>query len=170
MKKAVINNSHYPDTRLKGIREFFNVLTTEKEWRPDPLTSGTLATLGIAPSKESNLINLLKFLGVIDSAGHPTEEFDNLRNDFQATLSLLVKKGYAKLISTIPATLMTQQTLVKFFMQNGYSEDTAEYQGMLFVGLCKDAGIIFPNVKESFTRARFKRSQSTTQSTVGDDH
>lgn len=149
--------SRFPDARLKGMREFFSVLQTEQDWRPDPLTSRTLTTLGIAPSKESSLTGTLKFLGVLDEQGHPTEEFDKLRADFQATLARLVRKAYADLMSTVPVNRMTQQTLVRFFMQNGYREDTAEYQGMLFVGLCKDAGIRLPNVEESFTRARFKK-------------
>jgi hypothetical protein len=152
------DTSRFPDTRLKGIREFFDVLQTEQDWRPDPLTTQTLVTLGIAPSKEHTVIRALKFLGILDEQGHATEEFDHLRADFQSTLARLVKSSYAKLFSTIPISRMTQQTLVRFFIQNGYSEDTAEYQGMLFVGLCNDAGINLPNVPESFTRARFKKS------------
>jgi hypothetical protein len=169
MKKTIRRGaSRFPSARVKGIREFLNLLQTEQEWRPDPLTAGTLKTLGIAPSKEGELIQALKFLEVLDENGHPTEAFDRLRSDFQGTLARQVKNGYAKLISTVPANRITQQTLVRFFMQSGYCEDTAEYQGVLFVGLCKDAGIDLPNVDESFMRARFKKLPRSRNSKATD--
>jgi Family of unknown function (DUF5343) len=152
------DRAYFPDARLKGMREFFSLLQTQPDWRPDPLTVGALKTLKMASSKESGLIRALKFLGVLDGQGHPTEKFDLLRADFQATLASQVSQSYAGLIAALPAESMTQATLVSFFMQSGYCEDTAEYQGLLFVGLCKAAGISLPNVGESFARSRFKKA------------
>jgi hypothetical protein len=68
-----------------------------------------------------------------------------------------VRASYGELFALVPIKRMTEETLVKFFRQAGYSVETAEYQGALFVGLCNDAGIELPNVGESFTRARFKK-------------
>lgn len=158
MKKRKPRSVIYPDARLKGIRGFFALVKEEPSWRPDPISAGTLRTLGIGPSKERNIIRALIFLGIIDGEGHPTAELDNLRKDFQPTLKRLLRKSYAGLFETVPSNRITEATLVRFFERAGYGRDTAEYQGALFVGLSNDAGLDLPNVGESFTRARFGKS------------
>lgn len=166
MKRSNQNTERYPDARLKGMRALFELMKVEKDWRPDIVNAATLSTLGVAPSKESNVVSALKFLGILDDAGRPSNEFDSLRTDFEGSLARLVKRSYSRLFKTIPTNRMTQQTLVKFFMQNGYAEDTAEYQGMLFVGLCNDSGLRLPNVEESFKRSRFKKLKERQKSKI----
>lgn len=157
---SAANSSHrirYPDARLSGLREFFDILRNEPGWKPDPITTDTFRALRIARGKERNAIFALEFLGIINGQGAPTEEFDHLRGEYQPTLERLVRSSYAKLFETIPIGRMNQQTLVGFFMTQGYSEETAEYQGKLFVDLCRDAEIQLPKVEPTFKRARFRK-------------
>jgi hypothetical protein len=152
-------NSRYPDARVKGIEEFFELVQEESDWNPDLISKETLKTLGMARGKETNALFALRFLGIINGNGEPTEEFHNLREDFSGTLNKLVMSSYGKLFNMVPKSRMNQLTLVNFFMQQGYSEETAEYQAKLFVELCHDAGIELPNVEDSFQRARFRKDK-----------
>ena len=150
---------HYPSARTSAIGELFKLIQEEKNWNPNSISAATLKTLAIAPSKESSVIHCLKFLGILDSNGAPTDVFSNLRQNFQSTLKESVLKSYQKIFDQIPASRINQKTLVNFFGENGYKEDTAEYQGALFVFLCKSAEIDLPNAPESFERARFKKKK-----------
>src|SRR5687768_7791709 len=94
------------------------------------------------------------FLGVIDNAGVPTEEFDNLKKDYQPTLRRLVQEKYSELLSFFPLAKINQARLVSYF---GQPVETAEYQAKFFVWLCEQAGIELPNVEKKFHRARFDK-------------
>ncbi len=157
MARQITERQRYPDARVKAMDEFWELLRNEPDWSPGHIDANTLRTLGIARSKEPNAVFALEFLGIIGKDGVPSEEFQNLREDFQGTLGRLVRAAYALLLETIPLSRITQKTLVSFFMVRGYSEETAEYQAKLFVKLAKDAAISLPNVEERFSRARFSR-------------
>lgn len=150
-------NTRYPDARIKGMREFLGLVREEADWNPARISKGTFKTLGMARGKETNALFALRFLGIINDEGEPTEEFRNLRQDFSGTLSRLVMSSYESLFNMVPKSRMNQTILVNFFTQQGYSEETAEYQAKLFVELCKDAGIELPNVEDAFKRARFRK-------------
>ncbi len=150
---------HYPSARTSGMGELFKLIQEETNWRPNSISVATLKTLAIAPSKETAVIHCLKFLGILDSSGAPTDIFSKLRQNFQPVLKETVLKSYQEIFDQIPVSRINQQTLVNFFGEIGYKEDTAEYQGALFVYLCKSAGIDLPNAPESFTRARFKKKK-----------
>ncbi|MGA2504021.1 MAG: DUF5343 domain-containing protein [Anaerolineales bacterium] len=147
----------YPDTRIKAINEIFELIKDEKSWRPEPISTSTLKILKIASSKESNAIFALKFLGLIDDDGIPTSDFDNLRNNFQETLSILVQKNYSELLEIIPIRRINQDSLLSFFTAAGFSIDTAEYQAKLFIELCRLAEITLPNVEGKISRTRMRR-------------
>jgi hypothetical protein len=152
------NKRKYPDTRIKAIQDIINLIREEKDWKPEKITISMLKILNIAPSKESNTIFCLKFLGIIDDKGFPTNEFDNLRNNFKETLSKLVKISYSHLLEIIPPSRINQDTLLSFFTTAGYSVDTSEYQAKLFVELCNFAEIKFPNVEGTITRAHMREN------------
>lgn len=151
--------NRFPDARLKGMDEFFYLVQNEPDWKPSPINVSTFKALGIARGKESNAIFALIFLGILDRNEIPTDEFDRLRSDFQGTINKLTRIAYQQLYEIIPVSRMNQQTLVNFFMTNGYSEETAEYQAKLFVQLCNYGKIELPNVKKTFHRARFQKNE-----------
>lgn len=133
----------------------FELIRDQKSWKPREITKKTLKTLNIAPSKEAATLSALRFLSIVDEYGRPTKLFDELREAFKSTLRRAVLNAYNDVFDQIPIDLISQDTLVKFFALSGYSEDTAEYQGVLFVYLCNQGGIDLPNASVTFRRARF---------------
>ena len=71
---------------------------------PTKIDASMLKKLGIAPKNESYLINVLKFLNVIDDDGVPTDEARTTfaqhdDSDFGKKLSEIIKKAYSDLFS-----------------------------------------------------------------------
>src|SRR6266487_2907137 len=107
--------TQYPSARTSGMQEFFKLIQEEKNWSPNSISIATLKTLAIAPSKESSVIHCLKFLGIVDSSGAPTNIFSKLHQDFPSTLKESVSKSYQEIFDQIPVSRINQQTLVNFF-------------------------------------------------------
>lgn len=145
----------YPSPRLKGMQEFIDFVK-DPMWKPSPIDVSLLKKLGMGKGKEGLQISALRFLGIIDDAGMPTEEFDNLKKDYQQTLKRLVQEKYSDLLSLLPLTKVNQARLVSYF---GEPVETAEYQAKFFVWLCEQAGIELPNVEKKFHRARFDKKK-----------
>lgn len=149
----------YPSARPTAVEQILNLIREEPSWNPSSIDASTLKTLGIAPNKELITVQCLKFLGIVDADGKPTDAFGGLRENLRMTLEKQLRESYKAIFDQIPLSRINQTTLVNFFMAHGYSEDTAEYQGALFVYLCKNAAIDLPNAPSSFTRARFKKKK-----------
>jgi hypothetical protein len=77
-----------------SIRQFRNAL-------PPKITSETLKKLGIAPNNESYLINLLRFLNVIEPDGSKTEKaasvFSKDDAEFQKEFGEMIESAYGEL-------------------------------------------------------------------------
>ena len=78
---------------------------------PAAVTADTLKKLGIAPKNESYLINILKFLTIIDAEGKRTDKAAkvfNLHDDaqFQKAFGQMVKDAYVDLFRTSRRTGM----------------------------------------------------------------
>lgn len=145
----------YPYSRLKGLGEFM-MFVHEAGWKPQKIDKLLMKKLDIAKGKESEAVNSLKFLGVIDNMSEPTPDFDNLKIDYQGTMKRLVEDKYSELFNLIPTRLINQARLTNFF---GSPKETAEYQAKLFVWFCEQAGIELPNVEKHFHRARFDKKR-----------
>jgi hypothetical protein len=71
---------------------------------PAQVTAETLKKLSIAPNNESYIINILRYVGLIDSEGKKTPEAAAVfskhdDSEFQSGLGALVKKAYASLFA-----------------------------------------------------------------------
>src|SRR5215212_2801709 len=97
----------YPSPRLKGMQEFMDYVQ-DPNWKPSPIDVSLLKKMGNSKGKEDLAIKALRFLGIIDNAGVPTEEFDNLKKDYQPTLSRLVQEKYSELLSLFPPAKIDQ--------------------------------------------------------------
>ena len=91
---------------------------------PATVTADTLKKLGIAAKNESYLINILKFLTVIDAEGKRTDKATkvfNLHDDtqFQKAFGQIVKDAYVDLFGLHGETAWTLGTdsLITFFRQ-----------------------------------------------------
>jgi len=95
---------------------------------PSVVDAGTVKRLGLAPKNESYLINILRFIDVIDSEGKKTETaskvFNIHENDkFQAAFSELIKKAYHRLFDDHGERAWDLDTdaLITFFRQTDES-------------------------------------------------
>jgi len=145
----------YPYSRLKGLKDFV-AFAQEPGWKPAKIDTALFKKLGLAKGKEGEAVATLRFLGLIDEVDIPTAQFDELKQNYQATMKRLVQSKYSDLFSLIPPRMANQMRLVKFF---GPPIETAEYQAKLFVWLCEEAGIELPNVEKRFHRARFDKGE-----------
>lgn len=100
---------------------------------PSNVTAATLKKLGFAPKNEGYVINVLRFLGLIDENGKKTKEAGNifsLHDDtsFSKAFSEIVKNAYKDLFELHGETAWEQEadTLISFFRQ---TDQTSEIVG-----------------------------------------
>src|SRR5438552_3062090 len=91
---------------------------------PVTVSADTLKKLGIAPKNESYLINILRFLSVINEEGKPTDRAAktfNLHDDaeFQKAFGEIVKDAYVDLFALHGdlAWSLDTNALITFFRQ-----------------------------------------------------
>ncbi len=92
---------------------------------PSTISSETVKKLGLAPNNESYVINVLQFIGVIDSEGKKTNDaakvFSHHKDeDFSKHFGALVQKAYRALFELHgdDAWKRSNDDLITFFRQN----------------------------------------------------
>lgn len=97
---------------------------------PPQITSDTLKKLAIAPNNESYLINILKFLNIIDNEGNRTKEATVLftkhdDDDFKKHFSKTVQDAYSDLFSLHGdgAWALSFDDLISYFRANDQTSD-----------------------------------------------
>lgn len=89
--------------------------------KPETFGTKKLQALGFTSSHDTKILNVLKFLGLIEDkkGGSPTEVWQALRSNFQATLADCIIKGYSELYSIYPdAHVQSTESLRNFFTAN----------------------------------------------------
>lgn len=115
---------------------------------PSKVDSNTLKKLGIASSNEGSLINILKFIGVLNDENDKTSEGAKLfsqhkDDDFQSGLALLVKSAYDELFDLHgeDAWKLDRDALISFFRgADETSATTGGRQALTFQTLAALAG------------------------------
>ena len=87
---------------ISGAGNIVQIVNHLRKAFPASLTADTIKKLGIAPNNESYVLNILRFIGVIDADGKKTSEaskiFSQHQDDkFSDKFSTLVKKSYKDL-------------------------------------------------------------------------
>lgn len=102
---------------------------------PSIITIGTIKKLGFAPGNESRVINILRFLGLIDDEGNKTDVSSrvfSLQDDleFSKELGGLVSKAYSDLFELHGESTwgLNSNALISFFRS---SDTTSENVGKL---------------------------------------
>jgi len=97
---------------------------------PKELTAETLRKLGIAPKNESYVINVLRFLGVIDSEGNKVGGKSDVflqhkDDDFAKAVEKLVRDSYEELFELHEdvAWTLDRGSLVQFFRTTDHSTE-----------------------------------------------
>ena len=84
---------------ISGVGNVAQAINHFRNSLPSTISAETLKKLGLAPNNESYLINILRFLGIIDGEGNKTEQGAKVLTthsdkDFQKAFSNLVKAAY----------------------------------------------------------------------------
>lgn len=121
---------------------------------PSEVSSDTLKKWSIAPNNETYIINVLKFLGIIDDEGKkqmPVAKVFNEHDDaaFAAGFAPLIKSAYGSLFETFGDKTWDQSTdkLIGFFRNSdGTSAVVGKRQAQTFRALATLAGHAPPNL------------------------
>lgn len=97
---------------------------------PRQVTAETLKKLGFAPNNESYIINVLKFLGLLDGDGNKVEEqakalMNHRQEDFQVAFSSLVEEAYKSLFELHgeAAWTLSRADLIQYFRTSSHSTE-----------------------------------------------
>jgi Family of unknown function (DUF5343) len=115
---------------------------------PPKVTSETLKKLGIASNSESYVINVLRFIGVLDAEGNKTKDATKVftkhnDGDFQLGFEAMVKSAYAELFNLRGdgAWDLPIDDLINFFRTTDQTSDlTGRRQAVTFQTLASLAG------------------------------
>jgi hypothetical protein len=114
---------------------------------PKTVDAETLKKLSIAPSNESYIINILRFIGAIDSNGNKTEiaaaVFSKSDDDFKMDFGVMLKKTYSDLfeLHQEEAWTLPSNRLQSYFRSTDQtSEIVGKHQANTFLALAALAG------------------------------
>jgi Family of unknown function (DUF5343) len=115
---------------------------------PPNVTAETLRKLGIAPKNESYLINILRFIGLIDENGSKTAKATDVFSkhgdqDFQKAFEKIVKEAYSELFTlhSDSAWKIPTDDLISFFRATDQTSDlVGRRQAATFQALASFAG------------------------------
>lgn len=116
---------------ISGAGNVAQMVTQLRKSFPGAISSETVKKLGLAPNNESYVINVLQFVGVIDSEGKKTPEaakaFSHHKDeDFSAHFGALVQKAYSSLFELHgnDAWNLDSDELITFFRQSDQTSAT----------------------------------------------
>lgn len=95
--------AEYPySMSVDRMQEFINKIPSMG--RPDKVTLKTLEVQGFKSTNDRTIIPTLKFLGIIDESGSPTESWQALcdRESFRKVIAALVRHSYADVFTSFP--------------------------------------------------------------------
>jgi Family of unknown function (DUF5343) len=125
---------------------------------PSTLDASTLKKLGIGPNNEGVLLNVLRFVGIIDDDGKKSQSATKIfshhdDSDFQKNFSELVKNGYSELFELYgeKAWELDSDSLIKFFRQHDQtSAITGKRQAVTFQALSSLCGHVeMPGIRNN---------------------
>ena len=154
-------------TANKGLN---STITHLRSSFPPVVTAATLKRLGFAPNNESYVINVLRFVGIIDDDGNGTQIAKDafLQHDdaaFQQRFRELVQSSYVALFDVYQdgAWQQSRDKLIQFFRSN--DETTAnvgQLQAKTFSLLSQFAGYEQPKASKSAAHRNATRSKTST--------
>jgi hypothetical protein len=152
---------------------------------PKEVTASTLRQLGVAPKNETYVINILRFLGLIDENGNKVEEkakafLQHEDNKFSEQIAELVESAYKPLFDLygLDAWEAGRDKLVTYFRTtDGSSDVVGKRQAITFTALASLAGhgeVIQPRERTSKAgnggAVPRKKEGKPTKVTVKEEH
>lgn len=139
---------------------------------PKELTADTLRKLGVAPKNESYVINVLRFLGIIDEEGKKVDAkakafVQHQEEAFSSEFGKIVKEAYEELFELHGDTAWTQDrnSLTQFFRTTDHSSDVVgTRQAGTFLALAALSGYAeVPVLKASTTVKKSKTAAADSK-------
>jgi hypothetical protein len=110
-----------------------------------PLTTESLEHIGVPDSMTPRTLQAIKFLGLIDEAGQPTESFERIKrastDEYHAQLAEVIRAAYLPVFSIVNPGQDGDVAIADAFRRYEPSNQR-EKMVALFRGLCMEAGII----------------------------
>jgi hypothetical protein len=109
-----------------------------------PLTTESLEHIGVPDSMTPRTLQAIKFLGLIDEAGQPTESFERIKrastDEYHAQLAEVIRAAYLPVFSIVNPGQDGDVAIADAFRRYEPSNQR-EKMVALFRGLCMEAGI-----------------------------
>ena len=146
---------------------------------PREVTADTLRKLGVAPKNESYVINVLRFLGIIDDEGKKNKERSAVlvqhdEGEFANKFGAVVKESYEELFELHGdnAWKLDQNSLIQFFRTTDHSSEVVgRRQAITFSALSALSGHAeVPSPKAATKKAKYavkKKAPSKKAATRG---
>jgi len=112
---------------------------------PEVINPGVVIKIGVSEGNAHRTVATLQYLGLIDEEGKQTKEMKNLAKastaDYPSVLAEIIRNGYARIFEIVNPTKATETEIMDAFRG---SEPASQWKrmGILFIDLCKEAGII----------------------------
>jgi hypothetical protein len=117
--------AEYPYSMSVGrMQEFIKGISSMG--RPDKVTLKTLESRGFKSTNDRTIIPALKFLGIVDSVGTPTELWQALRDkeNFPKVIAALIRDAYADVFQIFPdAHLRSEREIRNHMAANSKGAD-----------------------------------------------
>lgn len=136
---------------------------------PKKVDSGLLLDYGMPKGNIGALVSALKFFGLVQDNGTPTPAFKMIQtggDEFRANLEEIVRRAYADVFSRLDPSRDSREKIRNYFARN-YSPAISNKATILFLDLCKEAGIpvteeVAPSTKSAQRPAPSPRKQKTS--------
>ncbi len=147
--------------RLCSYAPYTSVLTVIRHIRErnlkEPVTSLSIATIGVAEGNASRTIQALRFLNLLDEGGYITPTFKLIENapdsEYPEVLGQILRDAYKHVFMALDPATATDQQFENAFR---YYQPKAQRSRMimLFKGLCREASLISGGAPETISRPR----------------
>jgi len=139
--------NRYPNTPVTGALS--QLVDQLRKSFPSSVSADTLKKLGIGPNNESYLLNVLRFVGVLDKEGGKTDTakdvFSRHKDDeFRSGFADMIQAGYEELFELYgdSAWALSRDDLIHFFRSaDESSEIVGKRQASTFEVLAEKAGM-----------------------------
>lgn len=152
---------------ISGSGPLIQVVEHLKKSFPQSVTAETLKKLNIAPNNESYVINILKFINILDENGNKTEKASKIfvkhsSEEFQKGFSTLVKDSYSALFELHgeDAWELDLEKLISFFRSEDESSSVVgTRQARTFQALSAISGYNEPPITRKGGKVKSKESK-----------
>lgn len=131
-----------PYVAAGALSEFFSHIRTVSE--PRKIDRELLAKYGVDKGNIGALLSALKFLKILENDGATTPAFRMVQatgDEFRNNLAELVRKAYADVWDSGHDPAKDNRENLRNYFGNAYSFSIAKKATILFLDLCKEAGI-----------------------------